>query len=198
MDPGRKLRVAPPSPPCPERPVPPPAAPPFRLTHSRLCLSCAGFALKREEGPNRPESVGCASGLLYRHVLEEAAPGTWPASPHGRDVLAAEVAGDSRSWGRGVVRGSFSADAGPGDSSRAAGVASESAARGAAARCEAARRSCCKIPAAGPPRAASGLARDTPDSNTAPSNRADIASSFASQKKWETPRKTGGIVRRGV
>ena len=50
-----------------------------------------------------------------------------------------------------------------------------SAAPGAAARCEEARRNCCNDPEAHFPRAANGRAPDNPDSNTAPSNRADIA-----------------------
>ena len=60
-----------------------------------------------------------------------------------------------------------------GYSARAA--ASGSAAPGAAVRCEAVRRNCCNDPEARFPRAASGRAPDNPDSNTAPSNRADIA-----------------------
>ena len=54
-------------------------------------------------------------------------------------------------------------------------AASGSAAPEAAVRCEALRRSCCNDPEARSPRAASGRAPDNPDSNTAPSNRADIA-----------------------
>ena len=50
-----------------------------------------------------------------------------------------------------------------------------SAAPEAAVRCEAVRRSCCNDPEARFPRAANGRAPDNPDSNTAPSNRADIA-----------------------
>jgi len=53
--------------------------------------------------------------------------------------------------------------------------ASGSAAPGAAVRCEGVRRNCCSDPAARSPRAASGRAPDNPDSNTARSNRADIA-----------------------
>ena len=54
-------------------------------------------------------------------------------------------------------------------------AASGSAAPGAAVRCEGVRRNCCNDPEARSPRAASGRAPDNPDSNTAPSNRADIA-----------------------
>jgi hypothetical protein len=71
----------------------------------------------------------------------------------------------------------LSADARAVDDPRAAGAASGISVREAAARYEAARRSCCMCPAASPARAASDPARDTPDSNTAPSNREDIASS---------------------
>ena len=61
------------------------------------------------------------------------------------------------------------------DSCSARAAAFGSAAPAAAARCEAGRRNCCNDPAARFPRAASGRAPDNPDSNTAPSNRADIA-----------------------
>jgi hypothetical protein len=50
-----------------------------------------------------------------------------------------------------------------------------SAAQAAAARCEEVRRNYCNDPVAHFRRAASGRAPDNPDSNTAPSNRADIA-----------------------
>jgi len=92
----------------------------------------------------------------------------------------------------------LSAGVRPDDSPRAAGAASGSAARAAAARCEAARRSCCIYPVASPARAASDPARGTPDSNTVPSNREDIASSRLAKRSGETPRKTGGIVRRSL
>lgn len=90
-------------------------------------------------------------------------------------------------------------------------AASGSAAPGAAARCEEARRNCCNDPEARFPRAASGRAPDNPDSNTARSNRADIAFVCLAnprprrrkEKRYrrsaptaKTPR-TGGIVRRG-
>ena len=61
------------------------------------------------------------------------------------------------------------------DGCSARAAASGSAAPEAAARCEAVRRNCCNDPEARFPRAASGRAPDNPDSNTAPSNRADIA-----------------------
>jgi len=63
----------------------------------------------------------------------------------------------------------------PGDSSPADADAYGSAAQAVAARCEAVRRNCCNDPEARFRRAASGRAPDNPDSNTAPSNRADIA-----------------------
>jgi hypothetical protein len=87
----------------------------------------------------------------------------------------------------------ISADALTGDDPRAAGAASGSAARGAAARYEAARRSCCMCPAASPARAASDPARDTPDSNTAPSNREDIASSRLAKCLERTAPKLAGL-----
>jgi hypothetical protein len=60
-----------------------------------------------------------------------------------------------------------------------AGAAScGSAAPEAAERCEVARRNSRKLPPEDLARAASAPARDTPGSNTAPSNRADIASCF--------------------
>lgn len=65
------------------------------------------------------------------------------------------------------------------DSSPAAEAASESAARAAAARCEAERRSCCKILSAHPVPAANAPAQDNRHSNTAPSNRANTASSLS-------------------
>ena len=61
------------------------------------------------------------------------------------------------------------------DGSPTHAAASGSAAPGAAVRCEAVRRNCCNDPEARSPRAASGRAPDNPDSNTARSNRADIA-----------------------
>ena len=61
------------------------------------------------------------------------------------------------------------------DGCSARAAAFGSAAPEAAARCEAVRRNCCNDPEARFPRAASGRAPDNPDSNTAPSNRADIA-----------------------
>jgi hypothetical protein len=75
------------------------------------------------------------------------------------------------------VRG-FSADAAPGDNSTEHGAACGNAGRAAVARCEAERRSCCRVPVAYPAREANGHAPDTPESNTAPSSRADIASCF--------------------
>lgn len=80
--------------------------------------------------------------------------------------------------------GGFSGDAAPGDNSTGHGAACGNAARGAAAHCEAVRRNCCRFPVAYPARGANGHARDTPESNTAPSSQADIASSF--------PRSHGG------
>jgi hypothetical protein len=98
------------------------------------------------------------------------------------------------------------------DGCSAHAAASGSAAPGAAAHCEEPRRNCCNDPEARFPRAANGLAPDNPDSNTARSNRADIAfvclaNPRLRRRKGErcrrsaptakTPR-TGGIVRRRV
>src|ERR1019366_8761025 len=100
----------------------------------------------------------------------------------------------------------ISADAAPGDNSRAPVAASGIAARAAADGCEAVSRNCCKALVARPARGASSLARDTPESNTAPSSRADIASfclavsmgrrwkptkNAAKHEKRRTPRETG-------
>jgi hypothetical protein len=62
-----------------------------------------------------------------------------------------------------------------GDGSPAHAGASGSAAQAAAGRCEAVRHNCCNDPEARFQRAASGRVPDNPHSNTAPSNRADIA-----------------------
>jgi hypothetical protein len=110
----------------------------------------------------------------------------------GRTVPPKSQDGQPRPWS------SFSADAAPGDKPPADADACEIAARAEAARCEAGRRSCCKLPAARPARGASGRGRDIPESNTAPSSRADIAS-VASQSVTEfvepekTPRKPAGL-----
>ena len=63
-----------------------------------------------------------------------------------------------------------------GDSSRAAAVASGIEAQAAGAHCGEARRNCCRSPAASLARATSALARGIPDSGTAQSSRANIAS----------------------
>jgi len=98
------------------------------------------------------------------------------------------------------------------DGCSAHAAASGSAAPGAAAHCEEPRRNCCNDPEARFPRAANGLAPDNPDSNTARSNRADIAfvclaNPRLRRRKGERHRRsaptaktsrTGGIVRRRV
>ncbi len=107
----------------------------------------------------------------------------------------------------------LSAGARSGDNWPSAGAAYGSAAGAAAARCGAARRNCRISPVARPAHAASALARNIPDSNTAPSNREDIASSRLAVSMGrrqegnqtgrpacpaEMPRQTGGILRSGV
>jgi hypothetical protein len=72
-------------------------------------------------------------------------------------------------------RSEFSAAGRLGDGSPADAAASGSAAQVAAARCEAVRRNCCTDLEVRFQRAASGRVPDNPHSNTAPSNRADIA-----------------------
>lgn len=81
-------------------------------------------------------------------------------------------------------------------------ASSEILAATAAEHCATARRSCCKFPAVCPRRAASARARDIPDSNTAPSNPADIASFsqiyFRPKRRRESrmPRRDGRIPER--
>jgi hypothetical protein len=109
----------------------------------------------------------------------------------------------------------LSAGARSGDNWPSAGAAYGSAAGAAAARCGAARRNCRISPVARPAHAASALARNIPDSNTAPSNREDIAwglthrkvfaetagergtrrRGMRAEKEGPAPRETGGIVR---
>jgi hypothetical protein len=89
-----------------------------------------------------------------------------------------------------------SADARWGDSSPADAAACGSAARAVAARCVADSRNCCNDPAERPRRAASVRAQDIRDSNTAPSNRADIAFSFSSQEPQPRRRKGENGARR--
>jgi hypothetical protein len=91
----------------------------------------------------------------------------------GGDETGSEILGR----GQPLPIGDFSADAAPDDSLRARAAACGIAARAAEAHYEAERRNCCRFPVACPARAASGLAQDIPESNTAPSSRADIASS---------------------
>jgi hypothetical protein len=74
--------------------------------------------------------------------------------------------------------GGLSADAARGDNSTGRGAACGNAERAAAARYEGERRNCCRFPVEYPARGANARARDIPESNTAPSSRADIASLF--------------------
>jgi len=70
------------------------------------------------------------------------------------------------------------------DNSSPSARASESADPAAAARYEAVRRNCCNALEARSESAANVRARHTPDSNTAPSHRADIASSLSSRRNF--------------
>ena len=166
VDSGTNPRVAaPPSPPMPtsgrspRRPLPP-----FCSPHSNNSVHAA-----QGKGPKSPDELEA--------VRARSAFKSWRGRRRGRDRVAhapgrrdPDAAVRSRST-------SVSAGAAPGDSWPADAGACGSAARAVAARCEAVNRSCCKFPAARPARAASSRARDIRESNTAPSNRADIASS---------------------
>ena len=97
--------------------------------------------------------------------------------PTGTEKLLRRRCGDDAVSGHCLAATATESSAGVrlADGSPAHAAASGSAAPGAAVRCEAVRRNCCNDPEARSPRAASGRAPDNPDSNTAPSNRADIA-----------------------
>jgi hypothetical protein len=111
----------------------------------------------------------------------------------------------------------FSAGAPSGGSLQSFSRAAGTAVRAAAARCAAALRNGCNVPAARPAFGASGPLRNKTDSNTAPCHRANVASSLSSCKKCgqaaqrgktsaaKSPRSnpgkahaTGGIVRRSA
>lgn len=147
-------------------PMPRAAGPPTGRSPSRaLRIPC--------DGKKRPEPSLNLSGSAraFSFPSEGAAAGTRTV-PTPRDGRAAAMCGGPTN----SDRENFSAGVRPGDNPRAAGASSGSAAQAAAARCEEARRSCCRYPAASLARAASDPAQGTPDSNTAPSNREDIAS----------------------
>jgi hypothetical protein len=97
--------------------------------------------------------------------------------PTGTEKLLRRRCGDDAVSGHCLVATAIKSSAGVrlAYGSPAHAAASGSAAPGAAVRCEAVRRNCCSDPEARSPRAASGRAPDNPDSNTARSNRADIA-----------------------
>ena len=71
------------------------------------------------------------------------------------------------------------------------------AAPAAAARCGAARRNGRNAPAALPESAANGRARRTPDSNTAPSHRADIASFLSPRRNFVGRQREGERIAAG-
>lgn len=83
-----------------------------------------------------------------------------------------------------------------GDNSRAAAAASGSAAQAAVARCEAARRNCCTRLARHLGCATSAHALGNPDSNTEPSNPADIALFLSSCAIFESLAAGRGTARR--
>jgi hypothetical protein len=124
--------------------------------------------------PNRPgvfriDQVQCSSGLLQ--LLKGDAACTGPVLKFPSAIQPWPV-------------GRFSADAARGDSSIGHGAACGNAAQAEAARCEGERRNCCRFPVEYPGRGANGRARDTPELNTAPSSRADIASLFPRSHTW--------------
>jgi hypothetical protein len=167
VDSGPVPRVAaPPSPPnAHERPVPPPASPPF----SAVPLAGKNARHTRER-PGRPRCVQGRTGpVCLCRSSARAAAGTKPYR-FCRN-------GEPLPWEK------FSGGAAPADSSPAAAAACGIAVRAGAAHCGAGRRNCCRFPAARPARGASGRARDIRESNTAPSNRADIASVPHSQRE---------------
>lgn len=98
-----------------------------------------------------------------------------PANPRKAAVAGRRCGDDAVSGDCFAATVESSAGVRTGDGSPANAAASGSAVPGAAGRCEAVPRNCCNDPEARFPRAASGRAPDNPDSNTAPSNRADIA-----------------------
>lgn len=111
----------------------------------------AGQTRRASDAPQR-HKTSCHCMTVWRRCGDDAVSG------HCFAATAESNAGDRRADGCSAHAAAFG-----------------SAAPGAAARCEAARRSCCNDPEARFPRAASGHAPDNRDSNTAPSNRADIA-----------------------
>ena len=130
--------------------------------------------------PNRPgvfriDQVQCSSGLLQ--LLKGDAACTGPVLKFPSAIQPWPV-------------GRFSADAARGDSSIGHGAACGNAAQAEAARCEGERRNCCRFPVEYPGRGANGRARDTPELNTAPSSRADIASLVSSQSHLAGRKRT--------
>ena len=124
--------------------------------------------------PNRPgvfriDPVQCSSGLAQ--LLKGDAAGTGPVLKFPSAIQPWPI-------------GRLSADAAWGDSSTGRGAACGNAAQAAAARYEGERRNCCRFPVEYQGREANGRVRDTPESNTAPSSPADIASPFPRSHGW--------------
>jgi hypothetical protein len=154
----------------PTRPAPPPAASLFRTSlttsHANRMIIESGWT-----------KYGGANSPRRRHT------------PRGTRTVDTETMRGRRRLRPAARRSGSTAGVRPGDSSPADADASGSAAQAAAARCEAVRRNCCNDPEARFRRGASGRAPDNPDSNTAPSNRADIAFVCLANPR---PRRRGG------
>lgn len=177
-----------------ERPAPPPAAPLF-LEHStwpEICLLGGSPAAAKGKSPScwthsgffAASSEGAAAGT-------RAAPSPIEAVRATANLFARDFPASAKQTPRAQSQSSAISAAVPsGGNSPAGAVSCGSAGPAAAEHCEAARRNSRKLPPEDLARAASAPARDTPGSNTAPSNRADIASCFflASSemgRRWE-------------
>lgn len=137
--------------PCPERPVPPPAAPPFRLTlrnQTRYRDDVSGQA--REPAYERAARAQVTTGLRRGRKPSRFARDGLSRFPSMVALSALRCA-------------PFSAGVPSGGSRKASAAASESAAGAAAARCEAANRSSSRSRFGWFARAASVRARDTRD-----------------------------------
>jgi hypothetical protein len=129
----------------------------------------------------KPESASANSGFFLRGSSVGQTPlgkltarATHPY-PCRDKTSARRRCGDGAVSDLAARRSESNAGVRPGDGSPMDAAAFGSAAQAAAARCEEVRRNYCNDPVARFRCAASGRAPDNPDSNTAPSNRADIA-----------------------
>src|SRR5579862_3593481 len=146
----------------PESGRPPTGRSPGLLPHRNKFDFAVRGAL-REKSPDRPDELEAVRARSAFHLHEGC----------GGDEIVPDGLGAIQP----LPLDNVSAGAAPGDSWPTDAAACEDAAREVAARCEAESRSCCRLPAARPARGASARARDIRESNTAPSIRADIASS---------------------